>query len=151
MTLFDRLRALAETLEGDEWEHPLLSKEACVEAADELNRLTKRVERAEAYERLIRATHNGYHEGSGVDRPVSEMEALTELLVEGKGFAVADRDAAAERAAKLEQWIREDRAEKREDHWALIDTVRGSFMRHSKKKHDAEWDAETDRICRGES
>lgn len=29
----ERLRSLAESLDGDEWEHPLMSREVCIEAA----------------------------------------------------------------------------------------------------------------------
>jgi hypothetical protein len=35
----DRLRALAETLNGDEWEHPITAPDDCLAAADELERL----------------------------------------------------------------------------------------------------------------
>jgi hypothetical protein len=38
MTISDQLRALAESLEGDQWEHPICSREVCVKAADLLDR-----------------------------------------------------------------------------------------------------------------
>jgi hypothetical protein len=34
-----KLRALADTLIGDEWQHPLAAVETCQQAADELERL----------------------------------------------------------------------------------------------------------------
>lgn len=38
----ERLLALAETLVGDEWEHPVDAVDTCRRAADELERLTRR-------------------------------------------------------------------------------------------------------------
>lgn len=37
----ERLRSLAESLEGDEWGHPLLSQKTCIDAAVEIERLLK--------------------------------------------------------------------------------------------------------------
>ena len=41
--LCERLRTLAEALEGCEWELPLTSREDCLAAADEIERLRARV------------------------------------------------------------------------------------------------------------
>gem|GEM_PF-5263512 len=35
----ERLRALAASLEGDDWEHPITAREDCLRAAEELERL----------------------------------------------------------------------------------------------------------------
>lgn len=41
----ERLRDLAETLNGDEWEHPITAPDDCLAAADEIERLrSKRAE-----------------------------------------------------------------------------------------------------------
>lgn len=37
----EKLRALADTLVGDEWEHPIDAVETCRKAADEIERLTR--------------------------------------------------------------------------------------------------------------
>lgn len=42
----ERLRNLAESLEGYLWDYPLLSKDACIEAAQEIERLRKQIESA---------------------------------------------------------------------------------------------------------
>ena len=34
----ERLRALATSLEGDEWEHPVTAREDCLAAAEEIER-----------------------------------------------------------------------------------------------------------------
>ena len=35
----ERLRHLAESLEGDDWEHPITARDDCLRAADEIERL----------------------------------------------------------------------------------------------------------------
>lgn len=41
----DRLRSLAESLEGDEWEHPLTAQQDCLRAAEEIERLRADLDR----------------------------------------------------------------------------------------------------------
>ena len=35
----ERLRSLAASLDGDQWEHPIMAREACLRAADAIERL----------------------------------------------------------------------------------------------------------------
>jgi hypothetical protein len=42
----ERLRSLATSLEGDEWEHPLNSQETCRIAAEEIEKLRDAMQRA---------------------------------------------------------------------------------------------------------
>jgi hypothetical protein len=39
MDLPERLRAIAESLEGDDWEHPITSQETCLKAADVIEKI----------------------------------------------------------------------------------------------------------------
>jgi len=46
----DRLRAIADTLDGDEWEHPLCAEDDCRRAADEIERLQAIVDKLRDYD-----------------------------------------------------------------------------------------------------
>ena len=69
----ERLRALADSLEGDDWNHPLLSLEACREAAAEIERLRKQL--FDAQQALLR-------EGMDANRLMDRNDFLAQQVVE---------------------------------------------------------------------
>ena len=85
-TLPDRLRYLAESLVGDEWEHPVDAVETCRRAADELERLRReRDEARDAARWWYRRDRTG-HDPSAI----TDQHALWPWLADD---TLEDRDA----------------------------------------------------------
>ena len=67
--LCERLRELAACLDAIEWEVPLCSRETCMRAANEIERLTReRNECRKLLRELVIAYHNNFHEQSSDKR-----------------------------------------------------------------------------------
>lgn len=76
MSLPERLRSLAETLDGCEWNHPLRSADDCREAAKEIERLKSEMA---AYHAKTAGEYWTW-QGDGEDHPESWCNSLVVLI-----------------------------------------------------------------------
>lgn len=72
----DRLRAIAESLENDLWVHPIMAKEDCLKAAEELERLAAVVEKLP---RIVAGARTDRDGAGGDTRKTMSVDELQDL------------------------------------------------------------------------